>query len=49
MQNIAPAVLRAGIASEAEINAVVQELYDYAHTPGTIGCLARVFEVWATA
>lgn len=49
MQNIAPAVLRAGLASETEINAIVQELYDYARTPGTIGCLARVFEVWATA
>ncbi|MBS0273879.1 MAG: methyltransferase domain-containing protein [Proteobacteria bacterium] len=49
MQNIAPAVLRAGLANEAEINAIVQELYDYAQTPGTIGCLARVFEVWATA
>jgi ubiquinone/menaquinone biosynthesis C-methylase UbiE len=46
MQNIAPAVLRAGLADETEIGAIVQALYAYARTPGTIGCLPRVFEVW---
>jgi SAM-dependent methyltransferase len=49
MQNIAPAVLRAGLASEEEISAIVRELYAYARTPGTIGCLPRVFEVWGSA
>jgi SAM-dependent methyltransferase len=49
MQNIAPAVLRAGLAGEEEISAIVRELYAYARTPGTIGCLPRVFEVWGSA
>jgi ubiquinone/menaquinone biosynthesis C-methylase UbiE len=49
MQNIAPAVLRASLASDEEIGAIIGELYAYARTPGTIGCLPRVFEVWGTA
>lgn len=46
MENIADAVLAEGLASKAEIDRLVAELYDYARTTGTVGCLPRVIEVW---
>lgn len=46
LQNIAPAVLRAGLASEAEIAAIAEELYAFARTPGTVAGMPRIFEVW---
>lgn len=49
MQNIAPALLRAGLATEAEIGAIVQELYDFARTPGTVAGMPRIVEAWARA
>lgn len=47
MEAIAPAVLRAGLASEEEISEILDELYAFARTPGTISSLPRVIEAWA--
>ncbi len=49
MKNIAGSVVASGLASQAEADQLVAELYDYAQTSGTIGCTPRVVEVWATA
>ncbi|HTZ58376.1 MAG TPA: class I SAM-dependent methyltransferase [Acidobacteriaceae bacterium] len=48
MENIGPAVIAAGLAPSHEIAELVNALYEYARTPGTVGCLPRVMEVWAT-
>lgn len=47
MENIADAVIAEGLASAEEIGNIVAELYTYANTPGTIGCMPRIFEAWA--
>lgn len=46
MQSIGPAVIAAGLASETEVASLVAELFEYAHTPGTIGCVPRVIQAW---
>jgi ubiquinone/menaquinone biosynthesis C-methylase UbiE len=46
MQSIGPAVIAGGLASEAEVADLVAELFEYAHTPGTIGCVPRVVQAW---
>ena len=46
MENISDAVIAEGLASRAEIDQIVDELYVYARTPGTIGCMPRVVESW---
>jgi SAM-dependent methyltransferase len=46
MENIAGAVLDEGLATQAEIDQIVMELYTFARTPGTVGCMPRVVEVW---
>jgi ubiquinone/menaquinone biosynthesis C-methylase UbiE len=46
MQNIADAVLNEGLATAAEIERIVDELYVYARTPGTVGCIPRIVEAW---
>jgi ubiquinone/menaquinone biosynthesis C-methylase UbiE len=46
MQCIGPAVIAGGLASEAEVAGLVAELFEYAHTPGTIGCVPRVVQAW---
>jgi ubiquinone/menaquinone biosynthesis C-methylase UbiE len=35
-----------GLASEAEVANLVAELFEYAQTPGTIGCVPRVIQAW---
>lgn len=47
MENIGPALLKAGLASQEEIDQVVGDLYAYGRTDGTMSSIARVFEVWA--
>jgi 2-polyprenyl-3-methyl-5-hydroxy-6-metoxy-1,4-benzoquinol methylase len=47
MENIADAVLAEGLASRAEIDQLVSELYDLARTPGAVVSGPRVVEVWA--
>jgi len=46
MENIADAVMADALASRTEIDHIVKELYSYARTPGTIGCMPRVVEAW---
>src|SRR5215831_189438 len=46
MEAIAEAVIRERLASEAEVEEIVAELYEYARTPGTVGCMPRVVETW---
>jgi ubiquinone/menaquinone biosynthesis C-methylase UbiE len=46
MQSIGPAVIAGGLASEAEVAGLVAELFEYAQTPGTIGCIPRVIQAW---
>jgi ubiquinone/menaquinone biosynthesis C-methylase UbiE len=46
MENIADAVLAEGLASRAEIDQIVVELYEFARAPGTVGSAARVVEAW---
>ena len=48
MENIADAVIAEGLATSQEIDRIVAELYAYARTPGTLGCMPRIFEAWAT-
>lgn len=47
MENIADAVVAEGLATAQEIDHIVADLYKYAETPGTLGCMPRIFEVWA--
>ena len=49
MENIADAVESEGLATRAELERLTDELYEFAHTPGTIGCLPRVVEAWGYA
>jgi len=48
MENVADAVIAEGLATSEEIDCIVAELYAYARTPGTLGCMPRIFEAWAT-
>lgn len=46
MENIAESVLQDGLASQAEIDAVVEELYNFAENPRTVAGVARVVQAW---
>jgi ubiquinone/menaquinone biosynthesis C-methylase UbiE len=46
MESIGDKIVAEGLASSAEVANLVTALYDYARTPGTIGCLPRVVEAW---
>ena len=46
MENIGDKIVAEGLASAAEVTGLVAALYDYSHTPGTIGCVPRVVEAW---
>jgi SAM-dependent methyltransferase len=46
MESIADAVLRDGLASLDEIDAVVRELYEFAENPRTVAGLPRVVQAW---
>jgi ubiquinone/menaquinone biosynthesis C-methylase UbiE len=46
MENIAGSVVAAGLASQAEVDQIIAEMYDYANTPGTVGCGPRIVEAW---
>jgi SAM-dependent methyltransferase len=48
MENIADAVIAENLATSEEIDRIVAELYTFARTPGTVGCMPRIFEAWAT-
>jgi SAM-dependent methyltransferase len=46
MENIADAVLAEGLASRVEIDQLIDELYEFARAPGTVGCTPRVVQAW---
>lgn len=46
LENVAPAVIAAGLATEAEIKVLCAELDHFAQNPHTIMSLPRVFQVW---
>jgi SAM-dependent methyltransferase len=46
MEAIGDALAAEGLATAAEVADLVTALYDYARTPGTIGCVPRVIEAW---
>jgi ubiquinone/menaquinone biosynthesis C-methylase UbiE len=48
LENIAPAVIAAGLASEAETNALITELDTFAQNSQTIVSFPRMFQVWAS-
>ena len=48
LQNIAPALLRAGLATADEIEALAQEMYAFARMPGTVAAMPRIVEVWTS-
>jgi ubiquinone/menaquinone biosynthesis C-methylase UbiE len=48
MENIADAAIAEGLVTVEEVDKIVAELYAFAKAPGTLGCMPRVFEVWAT-
>jgi SAM-dependent methyltransferase len=47
LENIAPAVIAAGLATETEINALLSELDSFAQNSQTIISTPRIFQVWA--
>ena len=46
MENIADTVLAEGLASSDEVERIVDELYEFARTPGTLWGLPRIVEAW---
>ena len=48
MENIAEAVVTEGFATVGQVADIVAGLYEFASTPGTIGCTPRIVEAWAT-
>jgi hypothetical protein len=46
MENIADVVIAEGLATKAEVDGIVRELYSFARRPDSIGCMPRCFEVW---
>lgn len=48
MEAISGPVLEDGLASQQEIDALIQELYDFAANPRTVAGMPRVVQVWAT-
>lgn len=46
MENIADAVLEDGLATRAEIDAIVRELYEFAADPNTVAGVPRVVQAW---
>jgi len=48
MENISDAVIAQGLASPEEVQQIVQGLYDFARSPGTVCSIPRIFEAWGT-
>ena len=46
MEFIADTVVAEKLATQAEVDSLVKELYEFARTPNTVGCMPRVFEAW---
>jgi len=46
LEAIADSVVDAGIATIDELNATVDELYEFAHTDGTVMSVPRIVQAW---
>lgn len=46
MENIADSAVQEDLIASDEVSQLVAELYEYANSPGTIGCLPRVVQTW---
>ena len=46
MENIADAVVAEGLATRAEVDKIIDELYAFAAAPNTLGCMPRIVETW---
>lgn len=46
LENIADTVIAEGLASQTEIQRIVDELYEFARAPGTVASAPRIFEAW---
>ncbi len=46
MENIADAVVSEGLAPATEVHQIVEQLYDFARTPGSLLSLPRIVEAW---
>jgi hypothetical protein len=46
LESIAEAVIADGLATEAELQQAIDELYKFAHDPHTIMGGSRIFQVW---
>jgi hypothetical protein len=46
MENIADAVLDAGLASRADVDQVIVQLYELARDPRTVMSIPRVVQAW---
>jgi len=46
MENIAEAVIGDGLASSAEVEQIVAELYDFARNPRTVISISRIVQTW---
>lgn len=46
MENIAPAVVSDGLASQQETEAIVRELHEFANNPRTVVGLPRIVQAW---
>jgi SAM-dependent methyltransferase len=46
MENISESVMADGLATRAEIDQVVRELYEFAADPNTVGGVPRVVQAW---
>src|SRR5262249_49468836 len=46
MENIADSVIAAGLATRAETDQIIAELYEFARRPGIILSLPRIVQAW---
>jgi hypothetical protein len=46
MENIVESVLAAGLATKEELDALIDELYAFARTPGSLMSVPRVVQAW---
>ena len=46
LENIADTVLQDGLASQQEIDALIEELYRFAENPRTVAGVPRVIQAW---
>ena len=46
MENIAHSVVVDGLASQAEVDQIVADLYEFAHSPRTVTSLPRIVQAW---